>query len=508
MSIQIDGDLLTLEQFDRVARGKKRVELSPAAEEKVRNCRSVLEEFIHSDKPYYGINTGFGALAQRRIEKKDLKKLQKNLIQSHTAGVGPNLPSDIARGIILLRANVLAKGYSGVRLEVVQLLLDLLNKDIIPLIPSKGSVGASGDLAPLSHLAMVLIGEGEVIYQGQEQEAATALKKAGLQPLELLEKEGLALINGTQVMTAIGIFNLHEAENLAKVADIAGAMTFEAQLGNPSPFYDEIQEVRRHPGQLESARNILHLIKDSPLWVSHQGKKKVQDAYSVRCIPQVHGAVRDTLKHVRRVLEIETNSATENPLIFPDKKIILSGGNFHGEPVAFAMDFLSIVMTELGNISERRIDRLINPASNMGLPNFLVADNGLNSGFMIVHVTASALASENKSLAHPASVDNIPTSANQEDHVSMGTIGARKAREIIGNLAHILAIELMAAAQALDFYELKSSPPLESVKALIRKQVPFLNEDTRMDVHIRHIVDLIASGEVVAAAEKPGLQLL
>jgi histidine ammonia-lyase len=508
MAIQIDGDNLTLEEFDRVARGKKRVELSPAAKEKIKGCRLVLEEFLQSDKPYYGINTGFGALAQRRIEKKDLKKLQKNLIHSHTAGVGPNLPTDIVRGIILLRANVLAKGYSGVRLEVVQLLLDLLNKDIVPLIPSKGSVGASGDLAPLSHLAMVLIGEGEAIYQDQVQNADVILKKAGLRPLELLEKEGLALINGTQVMTAIGIFNLLQAENLAKTADIAGAMTFEAQLGNPSPFYEEIHNVRRHPGQMESARNIMHLIKDSPLWISHQGKSKVQDAYSIRCIPQVHGAVRDTLKHVRRILEIETNSATENPLIFPEKKIILSGGNFHGEPVAFAMDFLSIVMTELGNISERRIDRLINPASNMGLPNFLVADNGLNSGFMIAHVTASALTSENKSLAHPASVDNIPTSANQEDHVSMGTIGARKAREIIGNLSYILAIELMAAAQALDFYELKSSQPLESVKALIRKQVPFLNEDMRMDFPIRSIVDLIESGKLLAAAEKSGLHLL
>jgi histidine ammonia-lyase len=502
MAIQIDGDRLSLDEFDRIARLRKRVELSPAAEEKIRNCRQVLEEFIHSDKPYYGINTGFGALAQRRIEKKDLKRLQRNLIHSHTAGVGPSLPADIVRGIILLRANVLAKGYSGVRL------LDLLNKDIVPVIPSKGSVGASGDLAPLSHLAMVLIGEGEVVYQGQEQHAAAALKKAGLQPLVLLEKEGLALINGTQVMTAIGIFNLLEAENLAKTADIAGAMTFEAQLGSPSPFYEEIQDVRRHPGQMESARNVMRLIKDSPLWISHQGKKKVQDAYSIRCIPQVHGAVRDTLKHVRRVLEIETNSATENPLIFPQKKIILSGGNFHGEPVAFAMDFLSIVMTELGNISERRIDRLINPASNMGLPNFLVADNGLNSGFMIAHVTATALASENKSLAHPASVDNIPTSANQEDHVSMGTIGARKAREIIGNLRLILAIELMAAAQALDFYELKSSQPLESVKSLIRKHVPFLTEDTRMDLPMRHIADLIESGQLVAAAEKSGLPLL
>ncbi len=508
MAIQIDGEALTLEEFDRVARLRKRVELSEPAAEKIRHCRRVLEEFLHSDKPHYGINTGFGALAQRRIEKKDLKRLQRNLIHSHTAGVGPCLPADIARGVILLRANVLAKGYSGVRLEVVQLLLDLLNKDIVPLIPSKGSVGASGDLAPLSHLAMVLIGEGEVLCQGLEMNAAAALKKAGLRPLELLEKEGLALINGTQVMTAIGIFNLLEAENLVKAADIAGAMTFEAQLGSPTPFYEEIQEVRRHPGQMESARNVMRLIKDSPLWISHQGKKKVQDAYSIRCIPQVHGAVRDTLQHVRRVLEIETNSATENPLIFPDKKIILSGGNFHGEPVAFAMDFLAIAMTELGNISERRIDRLINPASNMGLPNFLVADNGLNSGFMIAHVTATALASENKSLAHPAAVDNIPTSANQEDHVSMGTIGARKAREIIVNLRHILAIELMAAAQALDFYELKSSPPLESVKALIRKQVPFLNEDTRMDIPIRQVTDLIASGQLVAAAEKPGVQLL
>ena len=508
MAIRIDGDNLTLEEFDRVARLGKRVELAPAAEEKIRNCRRVLEEFIHADRPYYGINTGFGALAHRRIEKKDLKKLQKNLIQSHTAGVGPPLPADIVRGIILLRANVLAKGYSGVRLDVVRRLLDLLNKGIIPLIPAKGSVGASGDLAPLSHLAMVLIGEGEVLYQNREQPAAAALKKAGLKPLELLEKEGLALINGTQVMTAIGIFNLLEAESLAKVADLAGAMTFEAQLGNPSPFYEEIQDVRRHPGQQESARNLMRLIQDSPLWASHQGKKKVQDAYSVRCIPQVHGAVRDTLKHVRRVLEIEANSATENPLIFPDKKVILSGGNFHGEPVAFAMDFLAIAMTELGNIAERRIDRLINPASNMGLPNFLIADNGLNSGFMIVHVTATALASENKSLAHPASVDNIPTSANQEDHVSMGTIGARKAREIIGNLRHILAIELMAGAQALDFYELKSSPPLENARALIRKRVPFLTQDTRMDIHIRHIADLIGSGRLLAAAEKAGQPLL
>jgi histidine ammonia-lyase len=507
MAIAIDGDSLTLEDFDRIARLRRRVELSSAARDKVRRCRRVLEGFLHDDRSHYGVNTGFGALAQRRIERKDLKRLQRNLIRSHTAGVGDWLPDDVARGVVLLRANVLAKGYSGVRVEVVQLLLDLLNRDIVPRIPAKGSVGASGDLAPLSHLALALIGEGEVLYRGRAMGAAAALRRAGLKPLTLLEKEGLALINGTQVMTAIGVFNLLAAECLARTADVAGAMTFEAQLGNPSPFRDEIQEVRRHPGQLESARNLQRLIQGSPLWASHQGRKKVQDAYSLRCMPQVHGAVRDTLKHVRRVLEIEVNSATENPLIFPGRNAILSGGNFHGEPVAFAMDFLSIAMAELGNISERRIDRLINPASNMGLPNFLVADNGLNSGFMIAHVTASALASENKSLAHPASVDNIPTSANQEDHVSMGTIGARQAREVIGNLRHILAIELMAAAQALDFYELKSSPPLEGVKSLIRRRVPFLREDARMDVPIRHVAELIESGKLLAAAQKTGLRL-
>jgi len=319
--------------------------------------------------------------------------------------------------------------------------------------------------------------------------------------LELVEKEGLALINGTQVLTAIGIFNLVDSEELANVADIAGALTFEAQLGNPSPFFDEIQMVRPYKGQADTAKNMMRLIEDSPLWASHSGENKVQDAYSIRCIPQVHGAVRDTLNHVRRILEVEINSATENPLIFPEKGEILSGGNFHGAPVAFAMDFLSIVMTELGNISERRIDRVVNPATNMDLPPFLIEDNGLNSGFMIAHVTATALTSENRTLAHPASVDNIPTSANQEDHVSMGNFAARKAGEIIGNVKYILAIEIMASLQALDFYKEKTSSKLEKVKTVVRELVPFLEQDSRMDELFDSIVHMINNGDITKAAE-------
>jgi histidine ammonia-lyase len=475
------------------------VELSDTAVSKIKHSRKILEQFIKSDKAYYGINTGFGALASKKIDKKDLKDLQKNLIKSHTAGVGDYLSEEIVRGIILLRANVLAKGFSGVRLKLVQLLIDLLNHHIIPYIPSKGSVGASGDLVPLSHLASVLIGEGYVQFRGKRIQARNALKQAGLSPVILREKEGLALINGTQVMTAIGIFNLLEAEKMVAIADIAGAVTFEAQLGNPSPFYDEIQQVRPHPGQMETSRHFLSIIKDSPLWLSHQGNKKIQDAYSIRCIPQVHGAVRDTLKHVRNILEIEVNSATENPLIFPDQNMILSGGNFHGEPVAFAMDFLSIVITELGNMSERRIDRLLNPSTNMGLPPFLIQNDGLNSGFMIAHITATSLTSENRTLAHPSSVDNIPTSANQEDHVSMGTIGARTAREIIQNVKYILAIELMAGLQALDFYTLKSSKRIEKVKKTVRTKVPFLEKDERLDGFFEAIVGLFDDNSLLDA---------
>ena len=430
-------------------------------------------------------------MASKHIEKQNLTKLQRNLVRSHSAGVGECLSEEIVRGIMLLRANVLAKGFSGVRVELIQFLIDMLNRGLAPQIPEKGSVGASGDLAPLAHLALAMIGEGEIRYRGRVMPAAQALKEVGLRPVELQEKEGLALINGTQVMTAIAILNLLEAEKLAKIADIAGALTCEAQLGNLSPFSGEIQRVRLHRGQSESAENVLRLIRGSPLWKSHRGKGKVQDAYSIRCIPQVHGAIRDTLRFVRRTLEIEANSATENPLVFPESNAILSGGNFHGEPVALAMDYLGIAITELGNISERRIDRLINPQAPSKLPQFLITDNGLNSGFMIAHVTASALTSENRTLSHPATVDNIPTSANQEDHVSMGTIAARKARQIVWNCKHILAIELMAALQAIDFYDRPSSPILESIKSEVRRQVPFLTEDSRMDVHLRRLVGMI-----------------
>ncbi|MEN8222490.1 MAG: histidine ammonia-lyase [Acidobacteriota bacterium] len=501
MLIEIDGNKLTIEEFRQISEDGIKVGLTDEAKAGIKLSRNTLEDFIKTGKAYYGINTGFGALASKKINSSDLKQLQRNLIKSHTAGVGDPLPDHIVRGTILLRANVLAKGYSGVRLVVVELLLELLNKNILPILPAKGSVGASGDLAPLSHLALTLLGEGQVKYEGLIQDTSDVFRKLGISPLELVEKEGLALINGTQVLTAIGIFNLLNSENLVKTADIAGALTFEAQLGNPSPFFDEIQNVRPYSGQIDTAKNMMKLISDSPLWNSHGGKNKVQDAYSVRCIPQVHGAVRDTIDHVRRVLEIEINAATENPMIFPERKEILSGGNFHGAPVAFVMDFLAIAMTELGNISERRIDRVINPATNMDLPPFLVEDNGLNSGFMIAHVTATALTSENRTLAHPASVDNIPTSANQEDHVSMGNFASRKAGEIIGNVKYILAIELMSSLQALDFYDKKTSPKLERVKDLVRQKVPFIEKDSRMDVLFEYIVEMIDSGELVKAAD-------
>lgn len=497
MSIEIDGNSLTLETFYRIAKKKEKVCLSKESKKQITSARKILEELISTDKIYYGINTGFGALANRKINPENLKILQENLIKSHAAGVGDYLPDEIVRGIMLLRANVLAKGYSGVRLKVVNILLNMLNKNIIPLIPAKGSVGASGDLVPLSHLALTLIGRGHVKFKNKVTKTLKALKDANLAPIRLREKEGLSLINGTQVMSAIGAFSLLEAEKIIKIADIAGAITFEAQQGNPSPFYREIHQVRNHPGQMETGKNILNLIKNSPLWKSHRGSRNLQSAYSIRCIPQVHGAIRDTLKYIRKILLTEINSATENPLIFPEKRTILSGGNFHGEPVAFAMDFLSIVTTELGNISERRIDRLINPATNMGLPPFLIKENGLNSGFMIAHVTATSLTSENRSLAHPASVDNIPTSANQEDHVSMGTIAARKAREIIENVKYILAIELMVGLQALDFYEHKTSEMLEGVKTLVREKVPFLSQDNRLDNYIKEIVNLIDNDKIL-----------
>ncbi len=507
MAIIIDGNSLSLADFVKVARGREPVELSSAALERVILSRRVLMELIATGKPVYGVNTGFGALATRSIPAGDLLKLQKNLVRSHCAGFGPPLSREVTRGLMLLRANVLAKGYSGVRPEVIRLIIEMLNRDLVPVIPGKGSVGASGDLAPLSHLALALIGEGEIEINGKRIKSSRVLKKNGLEPLCLAEKEGLALINGTQMMTSQAIFNLSAAQNLVMTADIAGAITLEAQLGSPSPFFSEIHQVRRHPGQAVTAANILQIIKDSPLWVSHQGKTRVQDAYSLRCMPQVHGAVRDTLGFVEKTLETEANSATENPLVFPEKGIILSGGNFHGEPVALAMDYLAIAVAELGSISERRLDRLVNPACNGGLPAFLATRSGLNSGFMIAQVTASALASENKVLAHPASVDSIPTSANQEDHVSMGAHAARKAAEIIENVSGILAIEILAGLQALDFYSLPSSPVIENIKSQIRDFVPFIKKDTRLDSHIEAITDFIRRGKLAAAARTYNCQI-
>ncbi len=508
MPVRINGDTLSLEDFLRVARGRAAAELSRDGVEKMRRSRRVLEELAGGSKPCLGVNTGWGSQAGRRIAAGGLRQLQANLVRSHATGVGARLDDDTTRGVMLLRANALAKGFSGVRPEVAQLLLDMLNHGIHPVLPEKGSAGAPGDRAPLAHLALALTGEGEVRLGGRIMPAARALRKAGLQPLRLLEKEGRGLLDGTQAMTAIGIFNLLDAEKLAKVADIAGALTFEAQLGSPEPFLDEIQEVRPHPGQVACARNLRQLIKNSPLWISHQGKRKARDPQSVRCIPQVHGAVRDALAQVRRTLEIEANAATEDPLVFPASRLVLSGGNAHGEPVALAMDFLAIALAGLGNIAERRIHRLVNPDPGVGLPPALIADDGLSFGFTAAHVTAAALAAENRTLAHPASVNNIPAAAGPEDFVSMGTIGARMARSVLANTKHILAIEIMAALQALDFFPLKSSPVLESVKAAVRRKVPFLKGDARMDRHMAAVAEMIDRGQVLRAAEKHGFRLL
>ncbi len=476
----LQGGNLTIDAIVDVAQNKKKVRLAPEAKQKIKFCRQKLEQLIVSNKPFYGINTGFGALAGKIIPSSKLQRLQLNLIRSHAAGVGQFFSDEIVRAIMLLRANVLALGHSGVRPELVELLISMLNAGIIPLIPEKGSVGASGDLAPLAHLALALIGEGQVKFQNKIMNASTALKKAGLQPVKLVEKEGLALINGTQAMTAIGVLTIDRVEWLLKIADLAAVLTFEAQLGNPSPFDRRIHQLRPYQGQKEVAENFRILLEKSQLQKKHQGKMKVQDAYSLRCTPQVHGAIRETVRFIRNILLTEINSATENPLIFPQEEEILSGGNFHGEPVALALDFLAIALCELGNISERRIDRLVNPASNMGLPAFLIKNNGLNSGFMIAHVTASALASENKVLAHPASADSIPTSANQEDHVSMGTIAARKAADVYKNSATILSIEVLTALQALDFYQERLSPSLEAFRQAVREQIPFLKSDQLM----------------------------
>lgn len=502
MTVELTGHDLTLDELERVAFNGEQVLLSGPARERVRASRQVVEGILSRDEVVYGINTGFGNFRNVVISPADLKRLQLNLIRSHAAGVGEPFSEDVVRAILSLRINALASGYSGVNPETLDALVGMLNAGVHPVVPKKGSVGASGDLAPLAHIALVLVGEGEATYRGETVAGGEALERAGLRPIALQAKDGLALINGTQVISALLANAVNLASRLVRSADITGALTLDALLGTDVAFDPRIHQARPHPGQLASSRNLRHLLAGSELRKSHEHCDRVQDSYSLRCMPQVHGAVRDALAYVRGVVETEINSATDNPMIFIEGGDVLSGGNFHGQPVALASDFLTIALAELGAISERRIERLVNPDLS-GLPAFLVEHGGLNSGFMLPQVTAAALASENKTYAHPASVDSIPTSANQEDHVSMGVTAARKTNEVARNLSQILGIELLSGAQALEFRRpLRSSAALESVHATLREKVPRYDEDRVHYPDIAAATELLASGTVIDVVER------
>jgi histidine ammonia-lyase len=493
----LDGQSLTLSDLETVARGRRPVALSPAAREAVTRARRLVDVAVAENRVVYGVTTGFGNV----IPAERIQELQLNLVRSHSAGVGPALGEAETRALMLLRANVLAKGFSGIRLETLDLLVAMLNRGVHPVVPSQGSVGASGDLAPLAHLAVALVGEGSSVHEGRVLPSAEALAAAGLTPVRLHAKEGLALINGTQLMTAIAGLALAEAWRLARVADIAGGLSLDALKGTDVAFDPRIHAARPHPGQAASARNLRKLLAESPIRESHRDCGKVQDAYSLRCMPQVHGAARDALAYVARTLDIEMNAATDNPMVFAETGELLSGGNFHGEPVAIAADLLAIAVAELGAISERRIERLVNPALS-DLPAFLTPEGGIQSGLMLAHVTAAALASENKSLAHPASVDSIPTSANKEDHVSMGVIAARQAAQVVANVRRILAVEILAACQALEFHKpLRSSPALDAAHGLVRSAVAPYDTDRLLAPEIERLAEWVRDGSVVSRVE-------
>lgn len=495
---------LSLAEVVDVARGR-RVAIDPARLARVAAVRAKVEALLAADAPFtYGVNTGFGALAEVRIAAHELAHLQVNLVRSHATGVGRPYDRETTRIMMLLRANVLLMETSGVRPEVPRLLVDLLNAGVHPVIPEKGSVGASGDLAPLAHLALVLIGEGRAELDGEVLPGGEALRRVGLAAVTLAPKEGISLINGTQAMTADAVLAVRRAEMLVRVADIAGAASLDALLGTPRAFDARIQAARGQAGQAVAASNLRRLLAGSEIVESHRNCGKVQDPYSLRCMPQVHGATRDTLAHVTGVVGRECNAATDNPLVFDDAAgfAIISGGNFHGQPVALAADFLGIALAELANISERRIEQLVNPTLSSGLPPFLAPESGLNSGFMIAQVTAASLVSENKVLAHPASVDSIPSSANREDHVSMGTFAARKAREIAANVEHVLAIELLCAMQGIELRRPhRSGPGVEAAHACLREVVPPLTEDRILHPDIEAATQLVRDGTLLAAVE-------
>lgn len=500
------GEAWTLEQLYAVAVGGGRVELGEAARARVERAHAVVKRLASegADAPnVYGVNTGFGALAETRVAADQIERLQRNLVRSHACGVGPDLPTPVSRAMTALRAQTLALGHSGARPEVIDLLVAMLDCRVHACIPSQGSVGASGDLAPLAHLALVLIGEGEAEYEGQRMAGGEALSRAGLQPLTLGAKEGLALINGTQMMMAVGTIALVEAERLCKEADIVGSMSLDALKGSATPFDPRIQNARPHPGQSESGSNLRTLLSESKIMESHHDCDKVQDPYSLRCMPQVHGASRDALKWVRQTLEREFLAATDNPLIFCDEQggyRIMSGGNFHGQPIAIALDTAAMAVAELANISERRIEQLVNPAMSSGLPPFLAPNTGLDSGYMIAQVTAAALVSENKVLAHPASVDSIPSSAGKEDHVSMGSISSRKLASIVGHVRKVFAIEAMVAAQGLDLrLPLVGGRGVRAARDCVRGVVPTLEGDRVLYPDIIACERLLEAGELYDA---------
>lgn len=497
--LKLSGSNLSSYDVAKAVRQGWIISLDTAQLEKVAKARELVLHLLAEGSPVYGINTGFGKLADTSISPESVAELQRNLILSHSCGVGEPFPGDVVKAMIILRANALMKGHSGIRPEVIRLLVELVNQNVIPVVPSQGSVGASGDLVPLAHMSAVLIGEGEAYYHDQRLPGAKALERAGLAPVVLEAKEGLALINGTQAMTAQAVLALYDGGLLLKTADIAAGLTMEALLGIPDAFDERVHALRAHPGQVAVAANMRRLLAGSGL-VFGREHGRVQDAYSLRCIPQVHGASRDAYHYVEQVIDREINSVTDNPILFPEEGRVISAGNFHGQPVALALDFFGMALAEIGNISERRIERLVNPQLS-GLPPFLTERSGLNSGYMIAQYTAAALVSENKVLAHPASVDSIPTSANQEDHVSMGSIAARKLGSILNNVHNVLAIEILCACQALEYRErAKLAPATKAVYELVRGVVPPLGQDRFLEPEIRAVRELIGSGQVLKAA--------
>lgn len=498
----IDGKSLSVENSIEIVHGNFELKLSKNSVSKIKASRKLVEKWIENKEVVYGINTGFGEFKDVIISPEDTEKLQRNLILSHSAGIGKYLPDVIVRLMLLFRINSLAKGYSGVRLELIEFLIKVFNSNIIPLVPSQGSVGSSGDLAPLSHMALTYIGEGHCKLDGKIMESKAALEQCKMRPIRLSSKEGLALTNGTQMMSAFICKALYDSNYLSKISDISASVSVEASRGTSKAFSEILQTVRPHKGQTVAARNLRKLLAGSEIMKSHKECNKVQDAYSIRCIPQVHGSVKDTIEYCKKVLEIEINSATDNPLIFPETGEHIEGGNFHGEPLALIADFLGIAVSELGSISERRIARLVD-GSLSGLPRFLTNNGGINSGLMIAQYTAASIASENKVLAHPASVDSIPTSANQEDHNSMGSIASRKCLNIVNNVKKIIAIEFLCALQGVSLLRpLKAGKGVEQAYKLIREYVSKLEDDRIVSEDIQKVMAVIYDEDFLKSIEK------